>query len=396
MMVPLCVPRQALTIGLFLALISPGFASPTLTDQQAAEARHLVRKLGSSSFRERDDASNRLVQMGSAVESILREGLASPDPEVQFRCRMILPLARSYDLEKRLTAFLDRKEDRDYPAPAGWEQFKEIAGDSRQSRELFAKMHRLDSSFLSLLEERSENLPSRMVAKCAEFAQAQNLRMSSAGPEQVGLLLFASLEPRVRMAPETQQTLGYALQALTSMPKGKETIKNNEVVRKLLLKYIADGSLCAEYTSLVLVSNLELKESVDFLKSFLKDKNRAQGYYRSMAIAVLGRVGGKSVAGDILPFMTDSEESCQSAFPNNVTIHTQTRDVALATLLQISGQKLSDYDFPFVKMNNRMNFGGQNSIFMWQYFGFSDDKSRKAAFAKWEEWYKQNKSTLAK
>ena len=54
-------------------------------------ARQLVRDLGANDYRTRERASGQLVRMGSAVEPILREGLAAPDPEVRSRCRHILP-----------------------------------------------------------------------------------------------------------------------------------------------------------------------------------------------------------------------------------------------------------------------------------------------------------------
>src|SRR5262245_41519527 len=98
--------RRAVTAGLLLLASAPVWANTPLAEAEAEKARQLVRQLGSTDFRAREQASYQLVKMGSAVEPILREGLDYPDPEVRYRCRHILPLAMSYDLERRLQAFL--------------------------------------------------------------------------------------------------------------------------------------------------------------------------------------------------------------------------------------------------------------------------------------------------
>src|SRR5262249_61797623 len=116
---------------------------------RADRGRRRVRQLGAAAFRAREQASNELVRMGPAVEPILREGLDYPDAEVRFRCRHLLPLAMTYDLERRLQVFLAGKETKEQPAPAGWSRFKEVAGDEAGSRELFAAMHRYDNEPLN-------------------------------------------------------------------------------------------------------------------------------------------------------------------------------------------------------------------------------------------------------
>src|SRR5207237_676084 len=141
--------RRALTVGLLFLAGAPAAGNPGLSDREADQARQLVRDLGANDYRTRERASGQLVRMGSAVEPILREGLAAPDPEVRSRCRHILPLALTYDLERRLQAFLAGREDKEHPAPAGWERFKAITGDDAKTRELFAAMHRYDTQFLT-------------------------------------------------------------------------------------------------------------------------------------------------------------------------------------------------------------------------------------------------------
>src|SRR5262249_51649219 len=97
---PVAESPSRMAAGVLLVASAPALANNPLTDPEAAKARQLVRQLGDANFRTREQASQELVRMGSAVEPILREGLEYPDPEVRFRCRHILPMAMSYDLER--------------------------------------------------------------------------------------------------------------------------------------------------------------------------------------------------------------------------------------------------------------------------------------------------------
>src|SRR5438093_11673713 len=90
-----------------LALGAAALASantPTLSPKDREEAEKLVGKLGNPSFKVREDATNRLVQFGRAVEPVLRQGLTSPEPEVRRRCERLIPLAVNYDLDKQIRA----------------------------------------------------------------------------------------------------------------------------------------------------------------------------------------------------------------------------------------------------------------------------------------------------
>jgi hypothetical protein len=388
--------RIAFAISVAFALTAPTWANPTLSSKQVQEARELVRQLGDVDFRVRDEATGKLVRMGSGVEPILREGLSSPDPEVRLRCRTIMPQARSYDLERRLTAFIAGKTDGDNPAPDSWDKFKELVGDSRHTRETFASMHRLDTAFMSLVESGTSGLQQRMAERCTEFSMSQNNASSATGPDMVALLLFASLEPRTRMDPRsTQQSLAGGLYTYSYKPRGKDMLKNDEVIHKLLVKYIADGTICPTYYALWMLANLELKEGVDILKTILKH-SAGQPSDRATAVAIMGKIGGKANVSDIVSYLKDEATVGQAQMQNNVLIKTQVRDVALATLVLLSGQHLRDYDFPYAKLAGGGNAFERNFCYMTNFLGFVDDQTRQGAFKKWDAWYAKNKDTMTK
>src|SRR5260370_41855693 len=89
-----------LAIGWLLAITVAGPAkTPELSPTERDEAVKLIAQLGNPSFKIREDASQRLVRFGRAVEPVLRQGLTYPEAEVRRRCERLIPLAINYHLE---------------------------------------------------------------------------------------------------------------------------------------------------------------------------------------------------------------------------------------------------------------------------------------------------------
>src|SRR5205823_3378521 len=63
-------------------------------------------------------------------------------------------------------------------------------------------------------------------------------------------------------------------------------------------------------------------------------------------------------------------------------INAQLRDVALAAMIQLSGQNLFDYPFPFLQQYRGMRGNFQLPPY---YYGFQDDAGRTAAMKKWKD-----------
>jgi hypothetical protein len=385
---------SAAVVAACLALAGPLPANEVLSDAQADQARKLVRQLGDGNYRIREQASEKLIRMGSAVAPVLREGLAYPDPEIRFRCRIILPRAMSYDLERRLQPFLAGKEDRDHPPLASWKKFKTLVGDSGKTRELFAAMFRCDSDFLGSLENHPAQLHERMSARCVELNQSlASSSRSVCGADQLALLLLASLEPRVKMDPDAQSYLSSALVSLSLRPHGKDMLKTNEPIRKLLIQYIANCNGYTAHNGLYVLATLQLKEAPDIARRFLKD-SECEPYNRALAMSILGKIAGKASLPDILPFIDDATAVGETQFGRGSRIKTQLRDVALATLVQMSGQSLADYNFDYLKI-----FGGNTGLDLHLSpgnLGFSEDSTREASIKRWKDWYAKNKALFQK
>lgn len=101
-------------------------------------AAALVKQLGSDDFATREAAEKELRKLGSKAEAALKAGLKSEDPEIRARCAKILTAIRKDALEALVKTFDPAAENpSDHPI---WKRFKAIAGDTRASRELFARV----------------------------------------------------------------------------------------------------------------------------------------------------------------------------------------------------------------------------------------------------------------
>jgi hypothetical protein len=294
-----------------------------------------------------------------------------------------------HDLERLIKEFVDNK---DKPTSlAGWDRFKEVAGNEEEARQLFVDLHRVDNEFLELIDSDPSAASTKMSGRCQEFMQARNFGQHIGTSTQVALMLFAILHPKLKIDANAQSFFSSGLYTMSFNPRGKELLKENTAMRKMLVQYILASNQNVNYQNMYLVANLELKEGVDIAKKYLKTSER-DPYTRSMALAILGKIGSRTEIPEVLPFLDKSDSVGSVQFGNGIQINTQMRDVALAALVMLSGQNLNDYNFAYLKAFNnnqrRMNFNFALSPGM---LGFSDDATRTAALKKWRDWYEEEK-----
>jgi hypothetical protein len=78
------------SILLLAASISTWAADPPKSETLEARIARLIEKLGDARFRVREAATKELIAIGRPAIPALRKALASPDPDIRLRARMIL------------------------------------------------------------------------------------------------------------------------------------------------------------------------------------------------------------------------------------------------------------------------------------------------------------------
>ncbi len=114
------------------------------------------------------------------------------------------------------------------------------------------------------------------------------------------------------------------------------------------------------------------------------------GSSRGRAITELVRLKGKDEIPNLKTLLKNESEMMQvwmgnvaGAVNNNVSF--QTRDLALAQLVSLTGQNLQEYGFTF-----RQGIGESMTAAAFGSYAFQSEEARTAAFKKWDAWEKKN------
>ena len=379
--------NAALLASLSLALTTSALSAADVAKPlpPSKEAPELIRQLSDESFEVRDTAVRRLIELGKTAETALRKGLTDEDPEVRRQCQVLLERATRSELTVALDAFLEDHQEKHVLKLPAWTRFSKISGDDAAAKALFVEMCCNEAPLLEALERDPREAAEKFTARCQNLQQALFNRNGQPGTVtlgQVTALLFIATDSRVQIPTQAH----YPIYNLLQQPQPREGLQNNTVARKLLVTYLetrTDPNLM--HQNLYLAMNLNLKESTGWALKMAKNKT-TQPYIRATALAVVGRLGGKEHVAELEAFLTDTTQLGQSQF-NSMRIQTEMRDVALAMMVQLSGQQASDYGFPYLTaIQPALRANPQNVFFAPTMLGFSDAKSREAALKRWNDW----------
>jgi hypothetical protein len=388
--------RRSLLSGALLSLVcilpaSSGAApAGNPSDPNSPEfkrAADLIRQLGSRRFTVREAAARQLLEMGRSARGALQVGQHDPDPEVADRCRRLLPQAAYADFQVRLDAFLADKEGKQEHDLPGWDRFQKLMGKDKEGRELFAEMLKTNAELFVGFELEPKSFPDKYAGRCQEltglmFAPQPGGVRAQPKSADLATVFFFGAEPDAARAIRNNQLVGNLLW----QPAFQNTVRNGpaaESFKKLFLAWMEQRTdVNSVNHCLAMVQQLNIKEGVDFAARVMKNKEM-QVYVRAQAATVLGKMGGKE---HITPLegLLDDDAQVGNFNMNGQLCITQMRDVALAMVIHLSGQKPQEFGFEFLKNQ-------PNTVFSYPYLGFADDKERSAARKKWKEWAASHK-----
>jgi hypothetical protein len=377
--------RQSLLLGvltLFSVVAAARANVARLTPEQAEEARALVRRLGDRSFKERETATKKLMELGRAGIPILEQGAKDSDTEVRRRSERLLELAQRSDTEVALALYMSRKDDSRLLKLPSYERFGKLVGKDDASKKLFVDMYCAEGSMLAELDSDPKGFSTKFTAHCQKIQQNLYTPWGQANPlphHQVVALIFMATDPHVSKDVQTF----YMMNNLFYQPSVKQGFQENAGSRRLLVTFLEQRSNAQTAQQVFYIAKqLGLKEAVPMAVKVLEDK-AANQYARGMAVLFIGQMGGKEHQKTLEKLLEDRTAIGAVNIGGGGKINAQVRDVALAALIMTSGQSLWDYDFPYMK-NFRGYRGGDLNLPPY-YYGFNDDAGRDAALKKWKE-----------
>jgi hypothetical protein len=370
-----------------------GFASPVLCGADDApatppavsspeeSARQLVEQLGSSSYRQRERATQELGKLGLAAKSALLAGLESSDPEVRLRCQRVLAVVLEMDYQARLLAFIaDRDGTGQHDLP-GWQRYRRMFGDDAVSRGLFVDMQRAEPGLMEAIEVGPQAAGDALEARGQQIQSSLfNTPFGDRKQPPLGslaALFFAAADPEV---PISDLMIGYMgnytyqntfQMALSSGPRV-------ELLRKLLGAWVARSvNTSGAFQGLVLALRHELREGLEPALSMVRGGG-VQAQIMQYALLVVGKFGDEQHLDAIEPLLSNTT-TCLTYQVNNEEFRTEVRDVALAMLVHLSKQDLKEYGFVRAQPNDQLLFNPAS-------LGFRDSDDRYTGIDKWKAW----------
>ena len=373
--------RRLVLLGCWLLLGSGAVLGDTaladLPAKQKEQARVLLRQLAHRSFKVREQATEQLERLGRPARGILEEGVKYPDAEVRRRCRRLLELALRSDTEVALADFLANKSSARLLKLPSWDRFSKTVGKDDVAKRLFVDMFCAEGTMLAELEAKPQQFATRLQTRLMEIQRNLWTPAGQANPPphgQVVALLFMATDPRLG---DNIQSF-YALNNLFYQPTIQNHFKNDPSSRKLLVAFLESRSNPSTISqAFYIAQQMQLKEALPLALKTVKATN-IPPYTRGMAVLFVGRMGAKEYRKD-LEALLDNKTAMGAVNTGTVTVNAQLRDVALAGLIQLSGQDVHAYDFPALR-----NFHGTPTLPPY-YYGFTDDKAREKALKKWKD-----------
>lgn len=350
----------------------------------------LVKQLGSDEFSARESATEQLTKIGLPAFKPLEEAVGSPDREVRYRAERILGTIRELDLQRRLEAFLQGKEEGDeYPLPA-WGRFKKSYGDQPQSRALFVEMQRADAELLATLDRSPKDAVEMFAIRVSQQQQALAMQQQQAPMAlgQIMTLLFVASEPDVALpAQSLSMVFNFCHQA--SMQEALREGARGGIPRKVLGGLIERSEDWAAYQAMMLANQHEMKEGLTPALRVLKNDANRVPHMAQYALLTVAKMGDASHLPTIEKLFDDQGVLSKMQENNKVVHEVQVRDAALAAAVYLSKQDVKKY---FPEAAKATINDPQQLFFNARVIGFSSEEERAAAFKKWAESAGERKS----
>lgn len=427
---------QAVLLACGALIASPTLgASPDPKDlaippQELSKARELVRQLGSEVYREREEAQAELVKMGRLARGPLAEAAAGDaDPEVRQRAARLLPKANTADLQARLDTFLADsagKYEHDLP---GLKAFRTRVGETDKARALYADILKSPYNMEMLaavdrgMADGGRAISDRRSTMWNELQNRNGGQFNGGRPfvpkqpslTDVAALLFAETVVPSEHIPKTAvwgwvNGAQFVQQSASVQALNGSSVAHAEVYKNLVAHWLSSRVDPTE------LSNLSHQLGTGVLKNFKESQlllrrviltDGVQGYSKGAALNALlmnnrakdelplldaimknklrvgqypGALPNKKDPDEVIS-MNNDQMITQVWFnlPNGQNeIHTcLMKDVALAYLITLRGEKIQDYGFEAQQgaIINKDNMGyGQ--------YAFRSEVARNTGFMK--------------
>jgi hypothetical protein len=196
---------------------------------------------------------------------------------------------------------------------------------------------------------------------------------------ELTIMLVVANDPRVPMNAGASGRVCEVLAILAERRAVLKVFQGDALARKLTRCFLAARcDATSRVAGLSAAIGLELSETADWALQLALGKDNPP-MVRAWAAYGVGKFGSKEMAARLEPLLADHTSVGTTKLGNSV-LKAELRDVVLAVLIHSSGQKESEYGFPYP-----MAIPGLKCLPAPDRLGFVDEATREAAFKKWEK-----------
>jgi hypothetical protein len=350
--------------------------------KHAGEIVRLVRELGAPTFIARQHAQRALVTLGVDAKPALEAACHDPDHEIRQRARTALAAISDVDFHVRVAEFLADQNLEDGHGLAGWERYRSLVGSDPAARTLFADMQRAERELLEAVAQKPSHAGSLLDARCQQLASlvpdGDNIRQPQYSLSTMAALVFAASD---RDVPITERAGDYlnGLGGQTVLNQAIHSRPTDTLFRALLNAWVGrplERDSRMSYGALLLAMQFDLKGAVVPALKLIDPPPVGSPMLEQWAILAIAKLGSREHVESLEPLLAD-ERSIPDRGGRESDV--QVRDLALAAMIHLSGQKLADYGFVHAKSNPFYLFN-TNTL------GFNDPSARTEALKKWRAW----------
>jgi len=310
----------------------------------------LVQQLGNASYRARERAAEELLKIGMQTKAALFAGMKSKDLEIALRCHRLWSEVR---------------------IDAGWQQVREVIGDSSASRDLFDQMFLAAPAVWYELAETPRAADILFEERRRQLQEQLNKKQDDNWEGALANLLYFG----VRLKKELPREELPRVDDLLSTGRSQQVLADIEPLRGLLDVWTSvtwtDGP---SFDRLLVALRDRRPEAVKIAREILSDKE-APAKNRQYALLALANSNSPEDQQLIDAALNDSS-SLDVLFTKGLVIKSQLRDVALAVRIARAGQNPAEFGFSYLRPSD-------STIYSPSSLGFRDSAERTAAFERW-------------
>jgi hypothetical protein len=356
----------------------PALATDGSSTSETPIITELVAQLGAKSFSLREVATQQLIEIGQPVLEQVVLLRTSTDRELRQRSQAIISEIERRSRADRLRRFIAGEELTGEMRLPGWSCMAAITSDPEDARRMWANVMQREWDLLKELEDARHNPETTLLQHLASLNMDRQWRKNSITMESVVALMIGAVD-KSQSLPDQLAIQIYSLLNQVNASNSEASAWNRPAFRDVVGAFITrTQGPTSVYQGLTLAMRHDLGQQGLQIAERVLRSGGGLPHVRQYAILSIARFGGQSH----IPALEELLEDTGVFFNGKVNgsnrrrIECQVRDLALASLIHLTGRDPRAVGFEHLQTNHAF-------AFLPHTVGFSNDAQRQMVIARY-------------